>query len=269
MNPLASLGLSLGGSALSGLFGGKKSSTGSDWLGSAVTGLRGAGSQYQGLFNRGQDLSNLGYEGYADQLARVKQLLQTDPYTDQYRTGQINQATQGVGQAFQGAQANLTGDLAARGLSDSGLMAGGLASLEGARAGALAAPMVQVGQEATAQRQNNMLQLLQLLDQTQQQGNQLQLQGTQGQASAYGQIGALGQAQAQRDDADYQNYQNTVGSIGSGLGNLFGGSMFKRKVPGVPSVAGTPSSVPNTLGIQSNNINNAWRLPFDKSRFGF
>lgn len=229
MNPLFSIGSSVLGGGLSGLFGGKRASIGSDWLGSAVTGLRGAGSQYQGLFNRGQDLSNLGYAGYADQLARVKQLLQTDPYTDQYRTGQINQATQGVGNAFQGAQANLTGDLAQRGLSDSGLMAGGLASLEGARAGALAAPMVQVGQDATAQRQQQMLQLLGLLDQTQQQGNQLQMGATQGQAGVYGQIGGIGQGQAQRDQEDYQNYQNTLGSFGQGLGQAFGGGMFKPK----------------------------------------
>jgi len=97
--------------------------------------------------------------GIADYAA----LLGTDPYTDQVKAREIGNMTSGVNNAYLSGKANLSSDLAARGISDSSALTGGLTGIENARSGAISGALQNVNSEEDANRYSRAQQLAALL----------------------------------------------------------------------------------------------------------
>jgi len=232
----------LGGAAsfgLSSLFGGgpKVNPYYQQMQAQGLAGLGQVAGQAGQLGAQGRELSSYTMPAYTQQLQNVGQMLTQDPYTDAYRTAQINQATGGVGSAYQQGAAQLQSQLAQRGLDSSGLMAGGLADLDASRAGALASPMLGVGLNAVQTRTGNNLQWMGLLGSANQDATNMQQNANQQQMGAYGQMGSLanqGQGQNLLNNQYQQNmWQQLMGGVGGGLGNIFGNpGTGRRYAPG-------------------------------------
>lgn len=89
--------------------------------------LAGLGASAANTYSQFSPQANQAIENYA-------RYLQQNPYTSAYSTALLNQATNGTTTAYQQARAQLQSQLASRGMSGSGLEAGGLAGLDASQA---------------------------------------------------------------------------------------------------------------------------------------
>lgn len=154
--------------------------------------LAGIGGQYGQA--AAQQMGDYGADNgaYRSALGNEEQHLQTNPYTQAYGASQVANAAGSTTQAFNAARAHLTASLAARGMGQSGSMAGALSGLDSREAGAQAGLQNGLAQQAVANQGQRMAALTGLTG------------GAAGQDYARG-MGALG----------------AQGGIDSGLGNSY------------------------------------------------
>lgn len=147
------------------LFGGGASSAGKQYWNNAndaLAGARAAGAQVGGIAAGQQSIASR----YLPQgQASIDDL--ADFYrkgtTDSQRATYVNNATAPVATNFLRGQSNLTATLAGRGLGNSGLMAGGLATLEGARDTAISGAENDAARYFDQQKQMRLEDLVKLL----------------------------------------------------------------------------------------------------------
>lgn len=157
MFPLMAIGPAL--SLAGGLFGSRPSYGSAGDL-SAARGYMGQeagiGRQYG---QQSQDaLNEYGTDnaGYRQAAGAYGNYLKQDPFTDSYDTAQLAGATNGAAQSYQRANANLSANMASRGLTDSSEMAGGLAGIGAAQAGSMATTQNALAMNRIAQRRQNL-----------------------------------------------------------------------------------------------------------------
>lgn len=146
--------------------------------------------------------------------------------TDTGRSRFVNNATANVTGAYNAAKANLTADMAARGITDSSLTAGGLAGIEGQRAGTFATAENNANQYLDDQRYSRTSDLVGLLHGLYSDAQSRQLGATsagagidQGLFSGYGNL----YGEAQRENADETGQAlGLISTVGAGAG-WFGG----------------------------------------------
>lgn len=161
--------------------------------------------------------------------------------TEAQRTAYINRATANAGSAYQEGESNATSDLAARGLGDSGTMAGAIIGLNNARAGAISGAANNADQYFDNLRQSNLGRLAQLYSGATQQalGNTENAMGAGAGLNEWGagQYGNLAQmayaAQARQQAAEQAGLGDVLGVAGTIAGVATG-----NPVPFNPSSAG-------------------------------
>jgi hypothetical protein len=147
--------------------------------------------------------------------------------TDSQRGAYVNQQTQGMDQAYQAGQGALAAQLRARGISpDSSVGVGGLALLEGQRAGALGSAQIGARNYFDQRQQQNLGSISDLLYGRQQtaQGNAANLfnQNANSDLNAASMYANLqSQAAQRRQQQNAQRFQ-LLGSFAGGLGNILG-----------------------------------------------
>jgi len=149
--------------ALGGLFGGSQTkdfgSSGDLSAGRGQLGNLGSlGGQYGNLAQ--QDMGAYGSANgqYQNALQGQENYLKADPYTDQYSTAQLANATSGTAAAYQRAHANLQASMGASGLGggDSSMLSGGQASIEAGQAGNMAQAQNSLAMNRISQRAQNL-----------------------------------------------------------------------------------------------------------------
>lgn len=227
---------------LAGAFGGSRQNTNpyagqvnaaANQLGDVAGAFGGIGKTATGDYNnysQSARAANAQYAGY----------LQSDPYTDQYSTARINQATNGTNAAYMAAKSNLSAELARRGLGgDSSTLAGGLAGIESARANTIGTAQNNLALEASNARGQRLGQLNALQSGAAQNAFGDATQSYGGADAAYGKIGSLysglnEQANQQANIANGQQAQ-AIGQFAGGLGQLFAGRPGAYKAPAAPN----------------------------------
>jgi hypothetical protein len=187
---------------------------------------------FRNLGNSSEGVLDITDPAYKTQIGKVTDILSTDPYTDSYSAGKISGATAGTDAAYQAARARLTGDLASRGLADSGTMAGGLAQIENGRAGILSGATNDVAMQAIQDRQQRAQQLLGVLGNARS-GAIGERSGALGaeagidsnMASGYGE--AYGQ-ELQAQQAKQAQLMSLLGGLGSAAGSAYGAGALTR-----------------------------------------
>jgi hypothetical protein len=170
---------------------------------------------------------------YKAQLGRVQDILSTDPYTDSYSAAKIAGATAGTDAAYQAAKSRLTGDLAARGLSGSGAMAGGLAQIEAGRAGVLSSAANDVAMQAIQDRTQRAQQLLGILGNARDDAFSQRSGALGAEAGVDSSIaGDYGQAYGQEllhADSRFNGMMNLLGGLGGAAGSIYGARSFRPR----------------------------------------
>ena len=236
-----------GAGALLSLFGKKKDPTQDPNYLAAMQALQAQQAlrnQYTGQASQAGDeyaQDNTGYRKSVDDEAAY---LQRDPNTDQHDAAYLAQATVGGAQANQRADANLTANLASRGITDSSQMVGGLAQDAEARATQQAQAQNALADSKIRQAQQNRTGLMSLLG-----GEANQDYGRQ--QTALGHAGALdsalysdnltlaGQNQARQAASDGE-----TDSLFSTLGNAAGTIL----APGAGDASMKPAALPLPTG---------------------
>jgi hypothetical protein len=191
-----------------------------DSAGNQANNLSFLGNQASNAYNQFSPQANAAIENYA-------RYLQQNPYTSAYSTALLNQATNGTTAAYQQAKAQLQAELAARGMSGSGLAAGSLGAIDASQAATMANAQNNIAMQGINQYGQNQATLANLLSGA--------ANNAYGQASTnYGdaanlyntiaqQYGQLGNQQEQYN-MDYQNEQDqALAGLGSGLSSSLAG----------------------------------------------
>ena len=162
-------GIVSGLGALSGLFGGGDSkdygSSGDLSAGRRYLNQENAlGGQYGNLSSQAMGQYGADNGQYRSAAGNYANLLQQNPYTDQYSAAQLAQSGAGTSAAYSRARANLQANAAGMGLGGGGgsALSGGLAGIDASQAGTLSGQQNQLALQAIAQHRQNMGQLTDL-----------------------------------------------------------------------------------------------------------
>ena len=203
----------------------------STYAGDANSALRnqGAVANQLGTFAQGDTAA---YNQFAPQARAATQgeadYLRQNPYTDNFSTQALNRATSGVTSAYLRSRANLSSDLARRGMGgDSSALTGGLAAMDASRAGIIGNAGEELAYRKIADNGGRLAQLAQLLSGA----GQSAQQGAEGaltpQASIYGNMGSaydvMAQQARQRASAAGAAQAGAFGNIGNLASALFSG----------------------------------------------
>jgi len=226
-----------GGALLGGLLGGSSPqvpysgdiTNALQQQGQNASALSQLGQNQIGAFNQFAPTANAQTQSYIN-------LLNQNPYTDSYSAAQLANSTQGLNNAYGGADSQLMQQLQQRGLGGDGstggmnsTLAGGLTALNAGKANTLAQTANQIAMNAIQQRYANLGQAQGVATNY---ANQLYGQGagaTGNAGSLYGQqaqgyMGLSGQQQAL--NSQYQQQLSGLGSLlGYGIGGLTNGSV--------------------------------------------
>lgn len=235
-------------SGLGGLFQKKPSNPYTGQVNSTLASQKGLAGQYGNMARQyGQAYTGLNTQQNAS-YGQLRDALQANPYTDSYTTGLRNRALASNQDAGRQAQAALTANMAARGLSGSGMEAGGLAAILGQQVAAdntfnnnLA---IQGGQQHLAN-----LQTLYGLDNDRANtayGQQQAALGNQANLNS-GVLSLLANLSAGRD-AQIQQQQAQqaagLGALGSLIPDVNLGGLGGYRLPNGTRTGGTPPIVP-------------------------
>ncbi len=232
VNPVAAIGPAIG--LLGGLFGKKSNNQASGYYGQAsgaynregqIGNQIGAnGAQAMGSFNTYDPQ----YQGAVNARAAY---LKTDPYTDTRDSADLNRATAGLNHQYDTAGANLSADMARRGLDtgDGGqnsMLAGGVASLLASKASAHAGAQNAQAYNQIAQRNSNSQQLVGLLggaaDGYYSRGAQAQTEDANIQGNVAGGFNNMGNASLAQNNFENGQANAVMGQAGNSLGYLLG-----------------------------------------------
>lgn len=222
-NPTALIGPGI--SILGSLFGGHgASSAGKAAFQEAqrnASQLSSVGDQYnQNAALAGSEFSpdNAGYRGAVSNEANY---LQQNPFTSQYDTQSLANATSGAANAYQKANTQLTNNLASRGITDGSALSGGLASIGNAQAAQQAGAQNALAQRQIATANQNRNSLVSLLggeanQDYSRQNNALGHEGSIDQ-DMFGDNSHLGEGEYTRANAQQAQTNQMMAGIGSGL----------------------------------------------------
>jgi hypothetical protein len=181
---------------------------------------------YDNLRQSSASLFNAADPAFQKTFGRVRNLLETDPYTDSYSAAQLAGATAGTERAYQAAKANLADDLAQRGLSESGLMTGGLGAIENGRASILAGAGNDLAMRKIDDQRERALQLLGIEGGVRSQalGEEEAALGAQDNNSRFlaSLFSNLGQGELDRRLRQEDSFNSLLSGLGSAAGSYYG-----------------------------------------------
>jgi len=239
------IGTLLGGvGTLAGLFQKKPRNPYEGQLRGAMAGQQGMAGQYgQQARQYGQALTgyntnaNASYQG-------LKDTLTANPYTDTYTTALRNQALGANNDAARQAQAALSANMAARGLSGSGMEAGALSGILGQQLAANNTFNNNLAIQGGQQHQQNLSTLYGLDTDRAQTAYQQQQQALGNQANLNGNVLALlAQLSGAQNAQNAAMQQQQAAGLGS-LGSLLPGLLERTRKTGTPPISEVGNSTP-------------------------